>query len=384
MSELTLVADAVGPVSRGHPWVYRDGLRGSAEVGSVVTLRDPRGGNVGWGLFDEGPIAVRVLGRESVEPLSKLISRRLSQADALRTRTIGADTTGYRVVNGAGDGLPEIVVDRYGGLAVLRLYSQAWEPHVEDIVEALSGLGWVETIFRRFGVDRVDGKQGGETLWGPAAPECMTFLESGLTFIVRPGKGQKTGFFLDQRENRKRIGALSPGRRMVNLFSYTGGFSVYAAVQGAARTISVDISEPAMEDARENFRLNGLDVDRHVFLCTDVFSWNTDERFDLVVCDPPNLARRRESDRSARGAYKDLARRSGRLVSSGGLLATASCTARLTRERWEQSIYEGLSPHGEWDWLEHAGAGMDHPVALGHAEGRYLKFALLRHRVVAR
>jgi len=349
-------------------------------VGEVVTLQDPRGGQVGWGLFDEGPIAVWVLGRGKEEALSELLQRSVNQADSLRIRAIGADTTGYRVVNGAGDGLPEIVVDRYGSLAVLRIYSKAWERHLETIVEALKGLGWVESIFRRYGVDRVDGRKGGETLWGPEAPEVTTFMESGLTFIVRPGKGQKTGFFLDQRENRRRVGALAPGRCMVNLFSYTGGFSVYAAAQGAARTVSVDISEPAMEDARENFRLNGLDVDRHVFLCTDVFSWQTEERFDLVVCDPPNLARRRESDRSARGAYKDLARRSGRLVSSGGLLASASCTARLTRERWEQAIYEGLSSHGEWDWLEHAAAGLDHPVALAHPEGRYLKFALLRHR----
>jgi 23S rRNA (cytosine1962-C5)-methyltransferase len=165
---------------------------------------------------------------------------------------------------------------------------------------------------------------------------------------------------------------------VLNLFCYTGGFSVHAAANGAARVTSVDVSGPALEDAKENFRLNGLDPDRHVFLQEDVFSWEPRDRFDLVICDPPNLARKKASDRGARGAYRDLARRSGGAVSPGGLLAMASCTARLARDRWEEAVAEGLASHGGWSWLEHAAAPLDHPVAMGHPEGRYLKFALLR------
>ncbi len=375
---LVLTQDAVAPIRRGHPWVYRDGVRGSAEVGSVVQLVDSTQAPVAWGLFDEGNITVRVLGPGEAGDLQGYVARAVGAADAFRTRGLGPETTGYRVVNAAGDGLPGVVVDRYDDLAVLRIYSRAWESHLSLMVEALASLPWVGSVFRRFGVDRVDGRDGGETLHGPAPKEVLTFQEAGLTFLVRPFVGQKTGFFLDHRENRCRLGALSPGRMVLNLFCYTGGFSVHAAANGAARVTSVDVSGPALEDAKENFRLNGLDPDRHVFLKEDVFSWEPRDRFDLVICDPPNLARKKASDRGARGAYRDLARRSGGAASPGGLLAMASCTARLSRERWEMAVADGLASHGSWSWLEHAAAPLDHPVAMGHPEGRYLKFALLR------
>ena len=375
---LVLTQDAVAPIRRGHPWVYRDGVRGSVETGSVVQLVDSSQVPVAWGLFDEGNITVRVLGLGKAGDLQGHVARAVGAADRFRTRGLGPETTGYRVVNAAGDGLPGVVVDRYGDLAVLRIYSRAWEPHLSLLVEALGSLPWVGSVFRRFGVDRVDGKDGGETLHGPAPKEVLTFLEAGLTFLVRPYVGQKTGFFLDHRENRCRLGVLAPGRMVLNLFCYTGGFSVHAAANGAARVTSVDVSGPALEDAKENFRLNGLDPDRHVFLKKDVFSWEPGDRFDLVICDPPNLARRKASDRGARGAYRDLARRSGGAVSPGGLLAMASCTARLGRDRWEMAVADGLASHGSWSWLEHTSAPLDHPVAMGHPEGRYLKFALLR------
>jgi 23S rRNA (cytosine1962-C5)-methyltransferase len=330
---------------------------------------------VAWGIWDEGEVAIRVLGREP-EEMEVLLSRCVERAERARLRGLGQNTDGYRLVNGAGDGLPGLVVDRYGPLAVLRLYSAAWIPHLDRVVATIARLGWVETVFRRFGVARVDGEKGGETLSGPEAPETLVFQEHGLKFLVRPWIGQKTGFFLDQRENRRRIGELAPGRHVFNLFGYNGGFSVYAAAGGAARVLTVDQSGPALEDARENFRINGLDPDRHAFEEADVFSWVAPNRADLVISDPPSLARRQAGESAAKKAYRDLAAHTGAMVSVEGLLATASCTARLDRRRWDEAIGEGLRRVGKWSFLERTGAPLDHPVALGHPEGHYLKFAL--------
>lgn len=371
--------DAIKAVRKGHPWVYRDGVRGSAPVGEHVVLTDSRDKVVAHGLFDAGAIAVRVLGLEQQE-LPGLIARRIQEADRFRFAVVGGETDTWRVINGAGDGLPGVVVDRYGALAVLRIYSKAWLPHMALLLKAIQGLPWVESILRRFGVRSVDGKQGSEVLYGPDPGDGLVVLEHGVKLLVRPHHGQKTGLFLDQRENRRRVGELAPGRRVVNLFGYNGGFSIYAALAGAARVETVDIAAPALEDAKEIFRLNGIDPDHHAFVATDVFKWTSKTKADLLICDPPSLTHGKSSDGAARRAYKDLAGRVGQQVAKQGLLATASCTARLDRGAWEQAIAEGLATSGPWSWLEGSGAPADHPVALAHSEGRYLKFAVLRRR----
>ncbi|MCB9796809.1 MAG: class I SAM-dependent rRNA methyltransferase [Alphaproteobacteria bacterium] len=377
LPELSLTRDAVAPVTRGHPWVYRDGLRGSAEVGDLIRLLEPSGKVVAVGLFDEGNICVRVLG-EPTDDLAALLRDRLRRADDLRRRLLPANTDAYRVVNAAGDGLPGLVLDRYGELAVLRIYSAAWARHEALLARTIAALPWVGTVFRRLGVARVDGEQGGRTLAGPEAPRTLVVQEHGLKFLVRPYEGQKTGLFLDQREHRRRVGELSAGRQVINLFGYTGGFSVYAAAAGAARVSTVDIAAPALEDAKENFRLNGLAPERHVFEAADVFAWRPSGRADLVICDPPNLSRGKQADGNARGAYRDLNAQVGEIVSRDGLLVTASCTARLDARRWEDAVREGLRRSGRWALLERAEAPADHPVAFEHPEGRYLKLALLR------
>ena len=378
-TRLPLNRDATRALKRGHPWVYRDGVRGSAPIGAHVVLTDHRDKVVAHGLFDAGAIAVRVLGLE-LQELPSLIKRRVQQADRFRFAVVGGETDTWRVINGAGDGLPGVVVDRYGGLAVLRIYSKAWLPHMELILSALRELPWVESVLRRFGVRAVDGKQGSEMLHGPDPGEGLVVLEHGVKLLVRPHHGQKTGLFLDQRENRRRVGELSPGRRVVNLFGYNGGFSIYAALAGAARVETVDIAAPALEDAKEIFRLNGIDPDRHAFIATDVFKWTPRSNPDLLICDPPSLTHGKSSDGAAKRAYRDLAQKVGQQVAKQGLLATASCTARLDRGEWEQAIAEGLASSGPWSWLEGSGAPADHPVALAHSEGRYLKFAVLRRR----
>jgi 23S rRNA (cytosine1962-C5)-methyltransferase len=383
MERLTLTADTLGPVSRGHPWVYAGGVEERLPpLGSLVQLCDNKGRPAAFGIIDEGDVVVRVLGRHA-EPLPLLLGSRLQSALRLRQRVLPQRTSAYRLINAAGDGLPGLVIDRYGPVAVLRLYGRCWEPHLDALVEAISDLPGVESVLRRLGVRRVDGDDGAVQLSGRAVPEPLIVEEDGLKFLARPSTGQKTGLFLDQREHRRMVGSMARDASVCNLFAYTGGFSVHAAAGGARRVVTVDISAPALEDAKENFRLNGFDLKNHAFLAVDVFkasAANLGGPFDLVVNDPPSLSHEKASDGKARQAYRDLNTLAGQLVSPEGILATASCTARLSQDRWEESVRDGLRKAGRWSWLWRAAEPPDHPVALDHPEGRYLKFALLRRR----
>lgn len=369
MKRLTLTADTVGPVGRGHPWVYHDGVHGKAEVGEGVELLDTRGKRVAYGIFDEGTIAVRVLGRDPL-PIPELLRARLKLAWSRRA-LVGGDTDTFRVCNGEGDGLGGLVVDRYGEVLVVRLYSKAWERHLGTIVDVLLPMTGAKTAFRRFGVGRVDDKQGGETLRGPEPAEVLVVKEHGMKLLVRVREGQKTGLFLDQREHRRLVREWASGKVVVNLFSYNGGFSVAAALGGAKRVTSVDVAEAAIADARENFRLNGLDPSTHSFVATDAFAYVA-EPSDLVIVDPPSLTHAAKADTAARAAYRNLHRHVASYATD--LVATSSCTARLTGERWDEAVREGLG--GGWASMHRSGEPVDHPVAIAHPEGRYLKFAL--------
>ena len=267
-----------------------------------------------------------------------------------------------------GDGLPGIVVDRYGGVAVVRLYSAAWERHLSALVAALMRLSWVESVYRRYGVKRVDGRRGGEVLDGEHVPSELVVEENGVRFLVRLEKGQKTGLFLDQRANRERVGQWSSGRRVFNLFGYNGGFSLYAALGGASRVETVDVSAAALEDAKENFRLNGLDP-QHAFHAVDVFRWDAPGKAGLVICDPPSLTHGQANDSSARQAYKKLNARVASWVTHDGLLASASCTARLSSEAVGVCGFEGISTVGSWAILARSEAPVDHPVSVAHPRG---------------
>jgi 23S rRNA (cytosine1962-C5)-methyltransferase len=373
MKRLELTRDTVGTVARGHPWVYRDGVRGSAEVGDAVALVDHRGAFVAWGIFDRGTIAVRVLGRDPGAAGDVRACLRARVHAAWRRRAVVRQvTSAFRVVNGAGDALDGIVVDLYGAVAVVKLYASAWERWVDDLAAAVTEVSGASSVYRRLGVERVDGRSGGEIVLGPAPPEVLVVEEHGMKMLARVRDGQKTGLFLDQREHRRLVRGWSEGRTVVNLFSYSGGFSVAAALGRARRVTSVDASEGAIEDARENFRLNGIDPRGHEFVVGDAFAWSGGGG-ELVVVDPPSLSRDRSSDGAARAAYKKLHRHVASYARE--LVATSSCTARLSWERWEESVRDGLG--AGWAQLHRSGEPADHPVALAHPEGRYLKFLLV-------
>ena len=201
-----------------------------------------------------------------------------------------------------------------------------------------------------------------------------------LKQIVRVRRGQKTGLFLDQREHRMLIRRFSAGRMVANTFAYTGGFSLAAVAGGAAVVTTVDNAPEAIEDAKENFRLNGFDPAAHRFEVADVFSWEAPRPLDLLVIDPPSLTHKKSADSAAKRAYRKLHRRFGGAVVRDGLLATSSCSARLSLADWQSAVIEGLSSTGDWSWHWSSQEPPDHPVALSHGEARYLKFGLLRKR----
>ncbi|MFB1484758.1 class I SAM-dependent rRNA methyltransferase [Corallococcus sp. RDP092CA] len=378
----------------GHPWVFRKALEHMPRIppGSVVDLTE-NGKFVARGYYDpHSAIAVRVLTRDSRETVdARFITQRVQRALAARTALIDLkDTDSYRLIHGEGDGLPGVVVDLYAGWAVMKLYSAGLTPYRPLLVEALkAGVPGLKGILGRDEVGRDDveeddGRGSGKMLWGEEAPELIPIRERGAIFLVDAWKGQKTGFFLDQRENRFLIRRLGQGRDVLNCFSFSGGFSVNAALGGANSVFSVDQDPEAIALARENFTRNGLPAARHDFLAADVFaliqSFKEEGRtFDLIILDPPAFAKSQRAVEAAVDGYASLNRQALALLRPGGLLATASCSARVTGDMFMGAVREaGFKAGVDLALVEERYQPPDHPVRLQFPEGKYLKFYVMQ------
>jgi 23S rRNA (cytosine1962-C5)-methyltransferase len=377
----------------GHPWVFRKALEQVPKLppGSVVDLTE-NGKFVARGYFDpHSAIAVRVLTRDPRENIdAEFVSRRVKQALAERRSLIDlTDTDSFRLLHGEGDGLPGVVVDLYAGYAVLKLYSAGLTPYRHLIVEALkAALPELKGIIGRDEVARDDvedddGRGSGRMLYGPPAPDLIPIRERGATFLVDAWRGQKTGFFLDQRENRFLIRRLAKDRDVLNCFCFSGGFSVNAALGGARSVFSVDLDPDAIALARENFTRNGLPAEKHDFLAADVFkiiqSFKEEGRtFDLIILDPPAFAKSQRAVQAAIDGYASLNRQALALLRPGGLLATASCSARVGPDDFMGAVREASFKAGvDLALVEERYQPPDHPVRLQFPEGKYLKFYVL-------
>jgi 23S rRNA (cytosine1962-C5)-methyltransferase len=282
--------------------------------------------------------------------------------------------------------LPGVVVDLYAGYAVLKLYSAGLKAFRPLIVEALkAGVPQLKGIIGRDEIGRddvedADGTGSGQLLWGRPAPERIAILERGVAFWVDVYRGQKTGFFLDQRENRRLIRGVARDREVLNCFCFTGGFSVNAALGGARSITSVDSDEDAIALAQENFTLNRIPLGSHDFLAADVFdalsAFREQKRaFDLIILDPPAFAKSQRNVEAAIAGYASLNRQALGLLRPGGLLATASCSARVTAEAFFNAVKEAAFKAGrDLALLEERYQPPDHPVRIQFREGRYLKF----------
>ena len=375
------------PVRLGHPWVFSGAIRDldpTLPPGTIGRLCAADGAALGVGYVNPRcTIAVRLLSRRDEPVDAAFVARRVAAAAALRGRVVAADTDAYRLINGEGDGLPGVLVDRYGGSLVVQLLTAGAERLRPWLVEAL-----VTQVQPRVVVERSEGgvraAEGLAPVAGVLVGEASDgepVRENGLRFVVTPGGGQKTGHFCDQRDNRARVRALAGGAHVLDAFAYHGGFAVHAGAGGAARVVAVDSSGGAIAAAERHWTLNQLPPDRAAFVAADVgrFLRERDETFDLLVMDPPALVKQRKDVNRGARAYKDLNLWAMRRARAGALLCTFTCSQHVDAELFRKIVAGAAADAGRAvSLLVHLGPGPDHPVALGHPEGEYLHGLLLR------
>lgn len=389
---LPLEPRAAVALRRGHPWIWRDALRlpkggKQPETGDVVSLVEASSGELlGSGLYDaSSPIAVRVHVRGPAKLDAGRIAEAMQRAFAKRAPAVADGATdAYRLCNGEGDRVPGFVVDRYGSIAVLRTDGEAASVWVGELAprlrRALAQHG-VDTLLLRVQAGANERKV--ETLYGPEPPERVVVREHGMLLEVDVLHGQKTGAFLDQRENRRRVRELSRDRkRVLNLYSYTGGFSVAAALGGAAEVTSVDVAGKAHASAQRSFRLNGLDAAAHRFVTADAPTYLAElarrgERFDLVISDPPSFAPNERSVQRALAAYAKLHAACAAVLAEGGSFCAASCSSHVGLEAFLGTLDDAALGRSDLSLLGAFGPPDDHPSLPGFPEGRYLKMAIL-------
>jgi 23S rRNA (cytosine1962-C5)-methyltransferase len=375
---------------RRHPWIFSGAVeKAGGKPGETVEVRDAAGKVLAHAAYSpKSQIRARVWTFGAAEAIDADFFRgRIQKALALREALPAAKhANALRLVHGESDGLPGLVVDRYADVLVAQFLAAGAERWRDPILDALSELSGCEAIFERSDAE-VRKLEGLEPRVGFArgnrnASRCP-IVEYGLNFRVDVEQGQKTGFFLDQRENRQRVRALAAGREVLDGFSYTGGFSVAALAGGAKRVTAIESSAAALEVARENLAANPLDASRVDFQKADVFSKlrelrDRNAKFDLVVLDPPKFAPTAALVKKAARAYKDINLWALKLLAPGGLLATFSCSGGVSAELF-QSIVAGaaLDAGADAKIVERFGAAADHPVALEFPEGEYLKGLLV-------
>jgi len=379
---------------RRHPWIFSGAvarIEGKPARGDTVAVKDVGGKTRALAAYSpNSQIRARAWTFDpTVEVDAQFMRRRLESALALRAQLPAArHTNALRLVHGESDGLPGLVVDRYADVLVVQFLAAGVERWREPILDALAELTGCEAVFERSDADvrRLEGlAPRAGFVRGDRAAARSAIVEYGLDFHVDVEQGQKTGFFLDQRDNRQRVRALAAGREVLDGFCYTGGFSLAALAGGATHVLALESSAAALAVARENLAANPLDASRASFEQADVFARlrelrDRGARFDLVVLDPPKFAPTAAQAKNAARAYKDVNLLAFKLLSPGGLLASFSCSGGVSRELF-QSILAGaaLDAGVEAKIVERFGAAADHPVALEFPEGDYLKgFLLLR------
>jgi 23S rRNA (cytosine1962-C5)-methyltransferase len=375
-------------VRRRHPWLFSgavasregDGSDGKAEV------VDARGELLARGAFSPDSQIIARLWTFDGQPVdAELFQRRFLAARALRERFVSAGTTGYRLVNSEGDRCPGLLIDRYGDVAVLDLLTGGTAMWEEELASATrSVFAPARLVIRSSAAAQDDRRRDSSRETRASESDLVWFSENNLKLVADVALGQKTGFFLDQRDNRSRLQTLARGRTVLNLFSYSGAFSVAALAGGAFRAVDVDSSEAALALARRQRETNGLPADDSDFVRADVFEdlrsrVERQEQWDVVICDPPAFAKKRSDvERAARG-YKDVNRLAMTLVASGGLLLTCSCSGLVSADLFQKIVFSASRDAGiPFSMVGRAGAGPDHPVSLDCPEGEYLKGMWLR------
>lgn len=386
--KLTLKSGREKSLLRKHPWIFSgavERIEGSPETGETVGVYSAEGDFLAWGAFSpRSQILVRVWSfKQEEEPEKDHLRYRLEKAISLREGMVDPEkTNAIRLVHAESDGIPGLIVDRYDEFLVMQCLTAGAEYWRESFADLLTELTGVQNVYERSDVD-VRALEGLSVrtglLKGKEPPDGLSILENGLKFMVDVKKGHKTGFYLDQRDNRRRVRGLSAGKAVLNCFCYTGGFSVYALAGSAKSVLSVDTSADAIQLGKENLLLNGMDAMRADWWEGDVFEVLRKLRdqarsFDLVILDPPKFApTASQAEKAARG-YKDINRLAFKLLRPGGKLVTFSCSGGINAEFFQKIVAGAALDAGvDAQILEHLSQAPDHPVALSFPEGAYLK-----------
>ncbi len=367
----------------GHPWVFdkavlkqsRDG-----QAGDLAVIFDSQDRFMAVGLYDPAsPIRIRVLQHRTQATIDQgWFTDRLRAAADVRRKLVA--TTGYRLVHGENDGLPGLVVDRYAETLVMKLYTAAWFPHLDAVIAGLQAVQPFDRLVLRLSRG-FDDLQDGQILVGEPLTGPVQFLENGLHFAADVVLGHKTGFYFDQRDNRARVRDLSAGASVLNVFAYSGAFSVCAAAGGAKFVLSLDISAPALEAAEANFALNQdhprVAAARHTIMVADAFDaleqLHAERRtFGLVIVDPPSFAKSEAEVDRALVAYARLTRLALGVLSPGGELVMSSCSSRVTPDAFFKTVQRAARDSGRpLANITTTGHALDHPITF--PEGEYLK-----------
>jgi 23S rRNA (cytosine1962-C5)-methyltransferase len=389
---LILRAERDKSLLRRHPWIFSGAvecLDGKPASGDTVAVRGAAGNFLAWAAYNpDSQIVGRVWSWHEKDVIDKsFFHKRIADALAAR-RTLGLETgsNGMRLVHGESDGLPGLIVDQYGNVLVMQLGSAGPEHWRETIADILQELCAPVCIYERSDSDgrELEGLPARNGAVRGKLPETVEVTEHGIRFAVDIAAGQKTGFYLDQRDNRALTGTLAAGRDVLNCFCYTGGFSLYALRGGAKSVLSIDSSQEAIHLAQGNVELNNLDSSKTEWQCADVFEAlrklrDQNRKFDLIVLDPPKFAPTAAFAEKASRAYKDINLLGFKLLRPGGLLFTYSCSGGISDDLFQKIIAGAALDAGvDAQIVKKLNAAPDHPVLLSFPEGAYLKGLVLR------
>jgi 23S rRNA (cytosine1962-C5)-methyltransferase len=389
MNRVVLKKDRDWVLEQGHPWVYADSVELRPEVslkaGEVVEVVSSKGDFVGKAFYNaQSAIALRVLTKKNMVINEAYFRTKLLQAFDRRKKWWSEENQILRMVAFEGDGLPGLVIDRYGDWWIFQILCAGMENYRATILSVLKEVGAKGVVERSD--EAVREKEGlalrKELCWGEFPEHCIA-KENGIAYHINLWDGHKTGFYIDQRDNRRKLGALGEKGRVLNCFCYTGGFSCALVKNGARQVVSVDSSLPALEKLEANYALNHIDPEQHQQIQGDVFEvlkhLPPDELFDGIILDPPKFAGRKQHLRNALKAYTELNVLGLRLLKPGGWLATFTCSGRVTRSDFQKALEDAARESGcSWvieDWLSQA---PDHTVLNHFPESLYLKGLLVR------
>lgn len=386
--------DTIQMLELGHPWVIADSYTkrwSPGQPGQVVELCDAQGRFVASALLDPADrVVARVLSRQRMVLDRDWLMKRFQAAGDLRREHADLDdSNAFRLVNGEGDGLPGLTVDRYGDHLMVQLYCGGWRPHLKLVTQALQELLAPRGIYEKTRPQKTreleaagDDKRYGRLLSGSSAPDRLEVRENGLTFLVSLEQGLNTGLFLDQRKNRRDLMGRVAGKRLLNLFSYTGAFSVSAAAAGASVVTSVDASPGYSEWAQANFGVNRLNPKKSEFIVADCLAALADlarqgRQYDIILMDPPSFSTTAKSRFTTRGGTSDLVSAALPLLPEGGLLIASSNHQKLDLADYLKELRRGALKGGsELRVISLAGQPEDFPYPVTFPEGRYLKYAI--------